>query len=607
MHELYVYNSLIKSKELFIPENVDRITWYQCGPTVYSDSHIGHARTYISLDIIHRIMRNYLNYNLIVCQNITDIDDKIIIKSNDENIDFKELSSKYEKDFFSDMKNLGVIYPDILTRVSEYVNEIINYIEDLYKKGFAYEINGSIYFDILNYQKNGFTYGKLVPEQIGNTELLQEGEGKLSSQDNKKSESDFVLWKKTKDENKEPYWDSPWGKGRPGWHIECSVMSYYAFKNISGGYLDVHAGGVDLKFPHHENEEAQSSAYLCCKKWTKYWLHTGHLNIKGLKMSKSLKNFITIKEALSKYTARQIRFCFLIHKYNNTMDYSEETMNNAINIEKTFSEFFHNTKAILRKYPNASGNQYLKEKDNNMIEYLEETKIKIHRCILDDFDTPKCINHLMELMKKINKYIDVDEFPTLILFNCSKYITYILRIFGLMFDDIQIGFNDNLESINNEEFINPFIDSIVKFRDNIRNICKEGNIDLILEETDKLRDKIMPELGIRIEDKNEGSIWKKDDPEIIKSEIIHKQNLEREKNVKKEELLRKKQQKFEEQEKLKKILPENFFRRFADQYSRFDKNNIPTHDIEGKEISKNLYKKLKKQMEAHIRFIENKI
>ena len=391
---LFIFNSLNKSKDIFIPRDESRVIWYQCGPTVYSDSHIGHARTYISLDIIHRIMRNYLGYNLIVCQNITDIDDKIINKSNVANIPFQDLARKYENEFFEDMEKLGVNYPDILTRVSEYIPEILDYISKIINKGFAYELNGSVYFDTERFKLAGNIYGKLVPEQCGNSELLKEGEGSLIIQDKKRSESDFVLWKKTKNENSEPFWESPWGRGRPGWHIECSVMSHSAFENISEGYLDIHAGGVDLKFPHHENEEAQSSAYLGCCKWTNYWLHTGHLNIKGMKMSKSLKNFITIREALKEYTPRQLRLCFVMHKYNSTMDYSEEVMINAVNIEKIFNDFFKNIQVILRNKIN-NKRQYIDKKENELLKHFENIKIKIHTSIVDDFDTPKCINYVL--------------------------------------------------------------------------------------------------------------------------------------------------------------------------------------------------------------------
>jgi cysteinyl-tRNA synthetase len=232
--------------------------------------------------------------------------------------------------------------------------EIIQYIVTLEEKGFAYKSNGSVYFDTAAFEKAGHKYGKLCPEQIGNSELLAEGEGALAADANsdKRNVSDFALWKKTKDHTDgmvEPYWESPWGKGRPGWHIECSAMSGSALKSFGEGHLDVHAGGVDLKFPHHENEIAQSEGHDGCHQWTNYWLHTGHLNIKGSKMSKSLKNFTTIREALETHTARQIRFCFILHKYNDPMDYGDNTLNQAVNYEKIFSEYFHNVKAVLRR------------------------------------------------------------------------------------------------------------------------------------------------------------------------------------------------------------------------------------------------------------------
>ena len=606
MNNLYIYNSLKRSKEIFIPKNKNKIIWYQCGPTVYSDSHIGHARTYISLDIIHRIMKNYLGYNLIICQNITDIDDKIIIKSNNEGISFKELSSKYEQDFFSDMNKLGVSYPDIITRVSEYVPEIINYIESLVDRGFAYLIEGSVYFDISRYTEKGFIYGKLAPEQVGNIELLREGEGSLFSENVKRSEKDFVLWKKTKDEVNEPYWESPWGKGRPGWHIECSVMSYYAFKNMDIDYLDVHAGGVDLKFPHHENEEAQSSAYLNCNTWTKYWLHTGHLNIKGKKMSKSLKNFITIRESLQKYTPRQIRFCFLLHKYNTTMDYSEDTMTNAINIENIFNTMFQNVKIIMREYPNASGKQYLENKEHELLNFLELTKSNIKESILDDFDTPRSINHLLDLVKKIYKYIDSPPFSTIILYSVVKYISYILRVFGLMFDDIDIGFFISNLTDNKEEILRPLIETIINIRNKVRESCKVKDISSLLNEMDKLRDETLPELGILIEDRENKSVWKLEDPDKIKLDRFNKEKQELEKKKIKEEkhqmLLREKEKK----EELKNIPPELLFRRFSDIYSIFDEEHIPTHDKDGNPISKNLYKKLKKEMNKHKQLYRNR-
>jgi cysteinyl-tRNA synthetase len=587
--DLFIFNSLTKTKENFIPRDNSRVVWYQCGPTVYSDSHIGHARTYISLDIIHRIMRNYLGYNLIVCQNITDIDDKIINKSNQEKIPFQQLARKYENDFFEDMEKLGVNYPDILTRVSEYITEIIDYINEIINKGFAYELNGSVYFDTEKFKLSGNIYGKLVPEQCGNSELLKEGEGSLTIQDKKRSESDFVLWKKTKDEILEPFWESPWGRGRPGWHIECSVMSYNAFENISQGYLDIHAGGVDLKFPHHENEEAQSTAYLGCCKWTNYWLHTGHLNIKGMKMSKSLKNFITIREALKEYTPRQIRLCFVMHKYNTTMDYSEESMINAVNIEKIFNDFFKNIQVIIRDKINNEC-QHIGKKEDELLKHFEDIKIKIHNSILDDFDTPRCINYLLEFIKIINRYIETDHISSILLNSFSIYITKILKLFGIINDCNNIGFP--LNNVNNDRNTNisPFIDLIINFRNKVRELSK-NNIELLIE-SDKIRDNILPKLGIQLEDKDQKTIWKIDNPENIES-LMLKKNKEKEKNKNNDLILKQKKK----EEKMK-IHPKDLFRN-ENIYSLFDEDNIPTHDNEGKPISKSQYKKLKKLMEKH--------
>lgn len=267
MFPLKVMNSLTRTKVRFIPKNPSRVLWYQCGPTVYAESHMGHAKTYMHLDIIRRIAQDCFGYNIIVCQNVTDIDDKIIIRSSERKMPFLELAAMYEADFMEDMAKLGVQAPDLVTRVSEYVPEIVAYIETLISKGVAYASNGSVYFNTSAFECCGHKYGKLLPEQIGNSDLLAEGEGALTENDDKKNATDFVLWKKTKqhaDDNiVEPSWPSPWGQGRPGWHIECSVMSNCATELLGGGLLDVHAGGVDLKFPHHENEIAQSEGMYC--------------------------------------------------------------------------------------------------------------------------------------------------------------------------------------------------------------------------------------------------------------------------------------------------------------------------------------------------------
>lgn len=254
---------------------------------------MGHARSYVSFDILKRIMTDYFGYNVKLVMNITDIDDKIIRKAIEENISFEEISRRYETEFFDDMRRLNVSLPESITRVSEFVPEIVAFIEKIIENGYAYESNGSVYFDVKKYSSEpNHTYAKLEPTSVNNKELMAEGEGVLTNSEtsDKRGEADFALWKKSKPG--EPKWPSKWGEGRPGWHIECSAMAASIFKKYP---IDIHTGGVDLRFPHHDNEIAQSEAYYNCDNWVNNFWHTGHLHIAGKKMSKSLKNFITIK------------------------------------------------------------------------------------------------------------------------------------------------------------------------------------------------------------------------------------------------------------------------------------------------------------------------
>lgn len=441
--KLHLFNSLTRQKELFVPLDGNNVKWYGCGPTVYDASHMGHARSYISFDILRRVLTEYFGYNVLYVMNITDIDDKIIkrarqnylyeeyvkqalsidqilkdqsevlqefratmtkttdpdklkmlqkmlerletatnvlmdaVKSGDQtailnarnnflakakdplsdwldlrkgatvndNSIFEKLPRQFEDEFHNDMTALNVLPPDVLTRVSEYVPQIVAYIKQIIDNGLAYESNGSVYFDVGTFDKRDqHHYAKLVPEAYGDSSALQEGEGDLSGDktQEKRSQNDFALWKASKPG--EPAWDSPWGRGRPGWHIECSAMA----SDICGSTLDIHTGGVDLKFPHHDNEIAQSEAYFNSSEWVKYFLHTGHLTIAGCKMSKSLKNFITIQQALQKNTATQLRLAFLLHSWKDTLDYSDNTMEMAVQYERTLNEFFLNVKDLTR-------------------------------------------------------------------------------------------------------------------------------------------------------------------------------------------------------------------------------------------------------------------
>ena len=615
MYPLQIYNSLTRTKVNFIPANKERVTWYQCGPTVYAESHVGHARTYVTLDVVRRIMKEYLGYNIILCQNVTDIDDKIIMRSSEQNIPFLDLAKKFEAEFFEDMASLGVQLPDMITRVSEYIPEIVEYINTLIEKGVAYASGGSVYFNTTAFEAKGQIYGKLVPEQKGNSDLLAEGEGALTVNDDKRNASDFVLWKKQKEHVTgivEPYWESPWGRGRPGWHIECSAMSSCALDRFADGNLDIHAGGVDLKFPHHENEIAQSEGYQGCRQWVNYWLHTGHLNIKGFKMSKSLKNFITIRQALETHTSRQIRFCFLLHKYNSPMDYGDGTMTQAVNIEKIFSEYFHNVKAVLRRL-GISGSQHLGTREHALITHLEAAKASVHSALMDDFDTPRAITALLELIRESNKYSEEDGClaSSVLLTNLARYITSILKIFGLVQDSSEIGFplDSSAEggSVSKEQVLSPLLDVLTKFRESVRIDAISGDTAAVLAAADALRDIVLPDLGVRMEDKGSGlnvvTVWKLDDPSVLKKERALKEEAQRAKELQKLEIARKQLEKDEKA----KISPTVMFLDQKALYSAFDSTGMPTHDAAGEPLSKGALKKLQKdyekQKESHEKHI----
>jgi len=616
---LKVMNSLTRRLDPFVTMDGSRsIRWYMCGPTVYAPSHLGHARTYIAFDIVRRILTKYLNYDVTLVMNITDIDDKIIARSWEQGIPSKELSSKFEAEFFEDLAALGVAPPDILTRVTEFVPQVIEYIERIIEQGKAYESNGSVYFDVEAFSSVPcMHYCKLNPENKNNSELLAEGEGKLTQDfiSDKKSPRDFALWKKSKPN--EPSWDSPWGPGRPGWHIECSAMATNAFAATSEfrGQMDIHSGGQDLKFPHHDNEMAQSEAHSNMPQWVNYFIHSGHLHIDGFKMSKSLKNFITIREALQMHTSRQIRFCFLLHKYNANMDYGDNTMQHAIITEKFFSEFFHNVKACLRQFTLQSP-QAPDSKAFELQKTLTTCKSNVHSALLQDFDTPVAIQALTDLAKAVNLYIRPDNTAvvSLIVSNCALYITNMFKMLGLIPDNSDaLGFpssssiqNGSINGQSKEQLLTPILDMLMEFRSKVReharSNAKETSAKLILEECDKFRDNELPLLGIRLEDKPTGSLWKLDDPEVLKKE----------REMKLAELKRKEEEKLQkqrEQEKkdaLNRLPPVEFMKQLTLEdnvstlkYSKFDESSgMPTHFHNGEPLTKSQEKKAKKEWAA---------
>ncbi|XP_062845826.1 cysteine--tRNA ligase, cytoplasmic isoform X1 [Trichomycterus rosablanca] len=703
--KLKLYNSLTRSKEVFVPQHGNKVLWYCCGPTVYDASHMGHARSYISFDILRRILMSYFKYDVFYCMNITDIDDKIIKRARQnhlleqyrakkpsasqilqdvlaarepfkaklaettdpdkkqmferldaavttaltplqeamqskaeeaavhsraqvlleeskdllsdwldsqfgsqvtENSIFSLLPKFWEAEYHKDMDALNVLPPDVLTRVSEYVPEIVEFVQKIVDNGYGYESNGSVYFDTAKFDANsGHSYAKLVPEAVGDQKALQEGEGDLSiSADRlseKRSQNDFALWKASKPG--EPSWESPWGKGRPGWHIECSAMA----GSILGTSMDIHGGGFDLRFPHHDNELAQSEAYFDNDHWVRYFLHTGHLTIAGCKMSKSLKNFITIKDALAKNTARQLRLAFLMHSWKDTLDYSINTMESAIQYEKFMNEFFLNVKDILRTPTDITG-QYEKweAEEIELNKSFYEKKEAIHEALCDNIDTRSVLEEMRALVGQSNTYVAARKSAKLLpnrmlLQSIAHYLTDMFKTFGAIEGTEPIGFpvGRNDQNVDLETTVMPYLNVLSEFRESVRKIAREHKVTEVLQLCDAVRDDILPELGVRLED-HEGlrTVVKLVDKETLLKEKEEKKKLEEEKKKKKEEAARKKQE--QEMAKLAKmrIPPNEMFRSETDKYSSFDDTGFPTHDVEGKELSKGQAKKLRKLYEA---------
>lgn len=475
--------------------------------------------------------------------NITDVDDKIIRKSNEQSVPFTEISRKYETEFLDDMRRLNVRLPDVITRVSEYIPEIVAYIEKIIANGFAYESNGSVYFDVDKFAADpNHAYNKLERGASQNAERLAEGlaegEGVLATEAtaaDKRGPKDFALWKKSKEG--EPFWESPWGTGRPGWHIECSAMAGAILPNPP---IDIHTGGVDLRFPHHDNEVAQSEAYYGTDNWVNHFWHTGHLNIEGLKMSKSLKNFITIKEILKNYNARQLRYVFLIHRWSSEMNYSsEKTFPEAIAKERQFTEFFRSVKALTRDIQLRDTAQKWNEADHALSAELTRTRKAVREALCDSFDTPRAVNELATLVNAANPYLQGGAVKVPLIRQVSRYVFSVLKAFGVYEEDDMPSLATGSSEVNVEDSIAPVMTALSKYRDEVKKVAGEGP-GAVMKASDQLRDDVLPFLGIQLEDrgKNEPAIWKFVDKETLLAErqakIDAKLKKEEEKRLRKE-------------------------------------------------------------------------
>lgn len=476
-------------------------TWYSCGPTVYDHAHLGHACSYVRFDIVQRILTRLFGITVIHAMVITDIDDKIIKRSIEENISPSVLTRMFEDEFKKDMLSLKVLPPVVYLRVTENVHHIVAFIEQIIRNGHAYATSdGDVYFDI---QSIGDRYGRFI--------------GAMESQEtgslNKKDPRDFALWKTSKPQ--EPFWESPWGRGRPGWHIECSTVA----SSVFGSQLDIHSGGIDLAFPHHENEIAQSEAYHQCGQWCNYFLHSGHLHLKGRaeKMSKSLKNYITIKDFLQSYSASEFRMFCLLSKYRSGIDYSDGSMLEARASLETVTAFINSAQAYMKGQLHTSPIQ-----EALLWERLEEAKCAVRTALADDFDTPRAVSAVLNLvyhancqLQPVSKGTGEARSPAVL----GALVSYILDIFDMFgIDTFKSLEGQAMEKVENLEAI---LDLLTQFRSEVRafaltrqELSSEGSSKPglyperipLLKTCDTFREDLSA-LGVVIKDRGASSTW----------------------------------------------------------------------------------------------------
>jgi cysteinyl-tRNA synthetase len=458
-----IYNTLTMQKEEFKPINEKEIKIYACGPTVYNFFHLGNARPFIIFDTLRRYLE-YRGYNVNFVQNFTDIDDKMIKRANEENITIKELADRFIEEYFKDAKGLCVKEATSHPKATEVVPEIIEMCEVLIRKGFAYEINGDVYFDTKKFEN----YGKLSHQPL---EELEAG-ARINVSEIKRDPMDFALWK-SKKEN-EPFWSSPWGDGRPGWHIECSAM----VKKYLGDTIDIHCGGKDLAFPHHENEIAQSEA-ANGKSFANYWMHNGYINIDNKKMSKSLNNFFTVREIAEKFSYQVIRFFILSAHYRSPINFSDELLTQAQTSLNRIVTCIENLEFLKDKGENGA----MPKKDK---EALDNYKNKFIDSMEDDLNTAEAISFIFEAVREINSNTKENL--------NNEYIDYSLAFLKELTGVLGIA------SFEKKEIDSVEIEKLILDRANAK---KEKDF----KKADEIR-QILQNMGVIIEDTREGTKWK---------------------------------------------------------------------------------------------------
>ena len=468
---LRLYNTLTRTKEIFKPIHRNRVCMFVCGPTVYDHSHLGHARTYIAFDIIARYLR-YKGYSLFYLMNITDVDDKIIVRSKESHIEPMKLARKFERQFHKDMKVLGIVSVNLYARASEHIAEIINQIKRLVQRGYGYETETGVYYDIKKFEE----FGKLSRQK-----LEEAKKHRIELDQTKRDPQDFALWKKRKSGLR---WDSTWGEGRPGWHIEDTAIS----ERYLGQQYDIHGGAIDLIFPHHESEIVQMESISGKKPTVNYWLHTGFLKVAGEKMAKSLGNFVTIRDALEHYDTEVLRLFFGSTHYRSPIDYTEKSLQQAKNSLETLYTTIENIRDLETKE-----DKELTKGEKELQKELKKTKKNFLAAMDDDFNTPVAISHLFDISKKVNIFAAE---RTKINRKILKEIVDIFKELGGI-----LGILQREKVAVEEELVEKLVELIIELRREFRK-----RKDFVV--SDKIRAEL-GRLGIMLEDTSQSVKWRK--------------------------------------------------------------------------------------------------
>ena len=464
---LRIYNTLTQQKEEFQPLDPPKVKMYVCGITPYDETHLGHARAYVAFDIVHRYLEES-GYEVTYVQNITDIDDKIIRRSQELGMSYQQLTNQYTEAYFGVMERLNVEKADRYPKATHTIADMIRVIQGLIKLGFAYKVGGDVYFQVSKFKE----YGKLSRRR--RKDML--AGARVEVDERKKDPMDFALWKAAKEG--EPSWESPWGPGRPGWHIECSAMS----NKYLGETFDIHGGGRDLIFPHHENEIAQAEAYTG-KPFVKYWMHNGFVTVNKQKMSKSLGNFFTLKDIFKQFDPMVVRFFLLSTHYRSPINYSDQELNNAREAYGRICKFVQDVDFLIEKHLDEAPMSTIEDTEEELLAFKDRFKESMD----DDFNTAGGIAAIFELIHFCNKIIEKEKGVETEALEVMK--NTVLELCGILGLRIEVG------GLGDEE-----IEELVRDREEAR---KKKDF----AKADQIRDKLI-KMGIELEDTPYGTRWK---------------------------------------------------------------------------------------------------